>query len=331
MTMERGDAWLKDLADRMKQESDDGNVPISEVLTVREFVGRFGYLRRGTFLVSHGRERMEELKLRTNPDFEYTYPDAKISVETVQEGDETRPDPTPRIEMLDVAHRRPRGVNPDDLLCKATTMMQMHDYSQLPVMQSKFNLKGVVTWQSIGARQAHGQKCETVKDCMVPAQEVPIATPLFETIDIIVKHGYVLVRGSEKSITGIVTASDLSNQFFNMAGPFMLIREIEEHVRHLVHRKFRLDTLQGAAYPPERASSIRRADDLTLGEYYNLLNKPQNWEKLKLNIDRSEFGDCLKQVNRIRNDVMHFRPDGLEDDDLQMLRDVARFFENRLG
>ena len=36
MTMERGDAWLKDLAERMKQESDDGNVPSAEILTVRE-------------------------------------------------------------------------------------------------------------------------------------------------------------------------------------------------------------------------------------------------------------------------------------------------------
>ena len=49
---------------------------------------------------------------------------------------------------------------------------------------------------------------------------------------------------------------------------------------------------------------------------------------MNLNIDRSEFVKHLDAVRQIRNNVMHFNPDGLSEDDSRKLRDIARFFEN---
>ena len=44
-------------------------------------------------------------------------------------------------------------------------------------------------------------------------------------------------------------------------------------------------------------------------------------------MDRAEFIQHLESVRTIRNDVMHFNPDGLDDDRRKTIRNVARFFD----
>ena len=64
------------------------------------------------------------------------------------------------------------------------------------------------------------------------------------------------------------------------------------------------------------------------GEYVRLMDNPSNWEEMKLNIDRATFVKRLEEVRRIRNDVMHFHPDGISESDFQTLRQTSAFFEN---
>ena len=210
--------------------------------------------------------------------------------------------------------------------------MQLQDYSQLPVMNSERDIAGVITWKSLGARLALGRECEVVRQCMDSAQILSATAPLFESIATIAEHGYVLVRGGDNRITGIVTSSDLSFQFMQLAGPFLFVGEIEGHLRHLIHGKFTLEELRNASVS-EGGRSIDGSADLTIGGYCRLLENKDNWEKLNLNIDRSEFVKHLEAVRQIRNNVMHFNPDGPSEDDSRKLRDIARFFENlvRIG
>ena len=112
-----------------------------------------------------------------------------------------------------------------------------YEFSQLPVMQGDREVKGVVTWKSIGLRKALGSKCERVGDCPAPPRIVDANRTLFEPIPIIIEHGYVLVRQRDRRIRGIVTASDLSLQFQILSEPFLLLREIELHVRQLIRGK----------------------------------------------------------------------------------------------
>ena len=65
--------------------------------------------------------------------------------------------------------------------------------------------------------------------------------------------------------------------------------------------------------------------DLTLGGYHQLLSNRENWGKLDLNIERTEFAKQLDAVRNIRNDVMHFDPDGLSTEDTRTLQNFARF------
>ena len=71
--MGKGNEKLETLAESIKQDIENGAAPRSEELTVREFIGWYGMRRRGSWLVRHIRNKMEELKLRSVPDFEFEY------------------------------------------------------------------------------------------------------------------------------------------------------------------------------------------------------------------------------------------------------------------
>ncbi len=330
--MDQGYQWLETIANRMKDAIENGAAPTPESLTVRELLHKFGSRRRGDRITSFIRNGLEKYDLITNPDFEVGWIDSPITITLDSDASEPTKtnhtsDPTHRIRSLEAANKRPMGVRPDDSLDVATTIMQLHDYSQLPVMTSEREVKGVISWKSIGARLSLGRECEWVRQCMDTEEELPSNTPLFEAIAPIAEHGYVLVRGEDEIITGIITAADLSLQFMQLAGPFLFIGEIEGHLRHLIHGKFTLEQFQ-AASPSEEGRHIEGSGDLTLGSYCRLLENKDLWQQLNLRIDRAEFVKHLDAVRQIRNDVMHFNPDGLSEDETRKLRDIARFFEN---
>ena len=335
--MDQGSQWLKSLADGMNDAIANGAAPTPVRLTVRELIAHFGYSRRKDSVVSHIRNSLERFNLVTDQDFVVGWIDSTITIQLDPEAQNApQPlavsDPTHRIGSLDAANNKPMGVPPDRPLFAATTIMQLHDFSQLPVMSSEHTVSGIVSWNSIGARLAIGRECTYVRDCMDPHVEVSVTTPLFEAIATIAEHGYVLIRGQDHRITGIVTATDLSLQFMQLAGPFLFVGEIEGHLRHLIHGKFTLEQLREASVS-EESVKIEGSGDLTLGGYCRLLENKENWDSLNLNVDRVEFVKHLDEVRRIRNDVMHFNPDGLSEEETKKLRDIARFFENlvRIG
>ena len=336
----QGDNRLKQIAERMKGEIEADVLHSPERVTIRELLSWFSYTKRGSWINRHIRNKMEELDLRTVPDFESGWFDATVSIGldpdavTGLESSDEPIDPTVRIGTLDAANRKPTSVKPDNSLKVATTLMQLNDFSQLPVMTGERDVKGIISWKSIGTRLSSGRECELVRHCMDPvAREISIDAPMFDAVEDISQHGYVLVRGQQNTITGIVTASDFAGQFSELAGPFLLIGEIEGYLRSIVHRKFTLGELQKASYGSESGTTIEGSADLTFGGYCRLMQDPNNWKKLRLTIDRGEFVKYLDAVRQIRNDVMHFNPDGLDQEHKDKLRNGAMFFRNlsRLG
>ena len=55
--------------------------------------------------------------------------------------------------------------------------------------------------------------------------------------------------------------------------------------------------------------------------------------KLKLAIDRKEFISRLDKIREIRNDIMHFDPQGVDPESLHALREFTRFLKElrRIG
>jgi CBS domain-containing protein len=236
-------------------------------------------------------------------------------------------DPTFRIGSLPAANKTLVTVNQNDDLIHAVTLMTQYDFSQLPVMQGDREVKGVVTWKSIGLRKALGSKCERVGDCQEDARIVDANRTLFDAIPLIVDHGYVLVRQRDRRITGVVTASDLSLQFQQLAEPFLLLREIELHVRQIIRGKVTPEDCALLDSSPPSNRPLQDIADLTFGEYVRLFEHPKIWGKLDLRIDRVVFTKLLDDVRKVRNDVMHFDPDPMTPDELAVLKRAVRLMQ----
>ncbi len=205
--------------------------------------------------------------------------------------------------------------------------MMANDFSQVPVMTTPRELKGIISWKSLGRRLALEQTPEYCRDAMDVAQEVLSEMSLFAAIPGIIEHEYVLVRWPDKRVAGIITTSDLSLQFQQLSEPFLLLGEIENHIRKLLDGHFTPSQLLQAKAPGDERP-VTSASDLTFGEYRRLLEDPTNWTILRLKLDRSVFIDLLEKVNKTRNDVMHFDPDGIEDQELEVLREFAKFLRD---
>lgn len=240
-----------------------------------------------------------------------------------------QPDPTFRIGSLDAANRPLVTVSQDDSVTKAVTRMLQFDYSQLPIMHGEREVKGMISWRSIASRYALGGECSKVKHCREDAQVIDGNGTLFDALPTIVKNGYVLVRSpQDRRITGIVTASDLNLQFQQLAEPFLLIREIELHVRQLMDGKVTEEDLASLTVAEPSMPQPKSMADLTFGGYIRLLQRPDLWERLALNIDQSCLTAQLDEVRLIRNDVMHFDPDPLSGRQLDLLKGTAKFMQS---
>ena len=329
--------------------------------TVREFVGWFGYQRRTRSHVREMRKALRRARLRTVPDFNEAHIDSTMAFElreaagtdqpsgTKQKAaesesfpkpqdtspepseaeaeDETEVDPAARVSRLPSANRPVVSVTPDDTLDTAKTEMLKHNYSQLPVVINERTVKGMISWESIGKRLSLGAGGEYVREFMEPAEVVDAASLLFEAVDTVIRSKVVLVRGGEENrIVGILTTGDLSREFQKLGEPFLRIGEIENHLRDLL-KVLSKEEIAGAADPSD-PREIESASDLTFGEALRLIERPDVWDRLELPLDRVSMRDALERVRTIRNDVMHFDPEGLDDEDLELLRRVAKMFHD---
>ena len=59
----------------------------------------------------------------------------------------------------------------------------------------------------------------------------------------------VLVRGKDRTITGIVTTSDLSREYHQKAAPFLLLGEVEDRIRILISRNLSAAEIKNAKDP----------------------------------------------------------------------------------
>ncbi|MFF3375438.1 CBS domain-containing protein [Streptomyces sp. NPDC002680] len=219
-----------------------------------------------------------------------------------------------RVSNLDSANRMPASVRIGDALKTAMTIMVLRGFSQLPVLDADGRLRGVVSWESIGrAHMADPQA--SLEAATVRGQEADRSDDLLDWIGTVQQSGYVLVRDHDHKVCGLVTASDLTVQFGTRVRPFVLVEEIEQRLRRVVDRCIPLDRIR-AVVPRGRASRVSSAANLTFGAYGHLLRVPENWAALGWAIDQQHFLTALEECRQFRNDLMHFSPDPVTDDQL---------------
>lgn len=321
-------------------------------VSVRDFLNWFGFQRRSVGVVAHVKKELRKYDLITAPDFTSAYIDNHIIFELRKKRSKVEPkasdqapvsiteteelieydDPTYRISRLEAANKDLIFIKPDSDLNEAITKMISHDFSQLPVMQQpKRDLKGVISWKSIGMKTMGQKSLLKVRDCM--EKNPPLIssdTSLFRAIPLIIEQDYVLVKNQINEICGIVTASDLSLQFRQLTEPFLLVSEIERHLRQLL-AKVPLPELEKAKDEKDETRKIEDVSDLNFGEYQRLFQNPAVWDKLNISFDRATFCNDLDEIRKIRNSIMHFDPDGLEESKLSILHNFIRLLQAHLA
>jgi len=346
---------LQQVANRLK----NSETPI--VSSPREILAWFGKYRRTWRTVQAIRKALNKLSLDTLPDFEglgideFTLvyapkasatPEATTATTTTSSTTTTPPPTLPSVvppeavartseSAVDPVHRVSRflsnrgvvSVTRDAPLDAAITQMLLNDFSQLPVMQGDRTVDGMISWHSIGKRQAFGGESRVVADCIEPSNEVKTEASILEATRAIREHECVLVRSKDNRIIGILTAADMNVNFEQVSEPFLLLSYVENHLRMLIKPCFTVEELQAGKDPLDAERTISDVADMTFGEYVRLLDNHERWSKLKLSLDRKIVVDQLKQVRDIRNDVMHFSPEGIEEADMALLRRVSDFLE----
>lgn len=323
-------------------------------LTVRELFGWWGAARRGYLISDQVAGELSNHALSTSPDFGAVPLDTSVRLvrTSVEQDDDSEPDGQPGlltgasdnvgaaayedtgVDDVEDSEREPVmdltvgrlasalsgvvSVSPAATFEEAVTKMTLNEYSQLPVIAGSRNLQGAVTWESI-AMARHTDAKAPFSHAIVPAHDVPYDRHLVDVLPQLAQFGFVLVRDETNVIAGIVTSNDAAAAYGALATPFSLIGELDQRLRRVVSDTIGLaDAI--ALCDPDGGGGIASFDDMSFGDYQRILENPSQWKTLRWPLDRKVFVKRLDELRKIRNELMHFNSDGVEEGDVRKIR-----------
>lgn len=325
-------AWLPPQLDELAVKVRADEAP--KVL-VRDLLGWFGATRPGARAVSTINDALDRLDLASDPPLDQAPVDAWITLRprVVSASSDGAAAPKLRYAGFRVGallrgDRALVSVKPDAPVREAVTQMLLHDYSQLPVLRNDWDCLGFVTWKSIGHENFFSATA-TARDCLRGEfEECGVDDNLFDVLDRIIRYEVVIVRGAGRRVLGVLTTTDLAEAFRTLAEPFLLLSEVEGHLRAVLDRVFSPAEMRDACLPDERSQDVRSAADLSFGSYVRLLQPRAGFERLGVPHDHGVVTRELDAVREVRNRVMHFRPEGLGAADLDRLRHFAQLLRD---
>jgi CBS domain pair protein len=269
---------------------------------------------------------LEKNQLEVYPHYNDTWIDGKIEIRHKKIAETKIPkDPIKRVRVLEAANRVPKYVSNSDSLKTAITIMQMNKFSQLPVTNNgERGVIGYISWETISEAWSNGIKSEIVKDYVKEEiQRIKPDTPLLDAIKTIYEYDFAVVIGKDKSLQGIITTADISFEFLSNTKPFLLLEEIEKSIRVLLDGAFLVEDIKKICANAEK--EITSIDDLSFGDYKRIIENPNLWGKLKIHADKKMLTDRLDEIRKIRNEIMHFAPDGIDKKAIVVLNDTSKY------
>lgn len=212
-------------------------------------------------------------------------------------------------------------------LQEVISLMLLHNFSQIPILSSKKDVYGLISWKSIGRALALGKNCNSVADCYESVEVINHDEPLFKVVKIVLEKEVVLVRDFKNEISGIVTATDVGEQFLILSEPFLLIEQIENFIRIILKDKLTYDDINKVLDLSKIEKEIKHLSDMNFGHYVRIFENENLFKKIELKIDRVMLHKMLIDVNKVRNEVMHFSPEAMDENDLINLRRTQNFLQ----
>lgn len=313
---------IKSLVELIKKDKKDREI------TPRQLFNSLNFERRTPGNCHWVDQYLKTNNLEVVPHYSEVWIDNKILLKhKVVATSSAKINPVKKLAVLEAATRIPQVVKRDDKLNIATTVMQLHNYSQLPVISNSMrDLCGYISWETIGTAITNGVRSDSVRDYINPiVKTLSLETPILKAIHTVYKHEFVIVVDKSKEIKGIVTTTDISSQFLTITEPFLLLEQIENHIRLLLTDKFLLEEIHSAIGEEVDGLKINSIDDLTFGQYLRFIEDSSNWNKLEINCDKTMFIKHLHEVREVRNDIMHFEPAGITNEQYCLLRKVSDY------
>ena len=210
---------------------------------------------------------------------------------------------------------------------EAITKMLVNDFSQLPVLKNKYTLEGAVTWQSIAQARLKDPDAP-LSAAIVAASRLSYSDDLNKVLPRLQDEDFVVVANHHNEITGIVTTADVVALYRERTLPFLLIGELDQELRGLIEATFAFDTVREVCAQPGRPD-LTSFDNMTMGDYQQVLAHPTCWAELGWPLDRGTFVKRIDELRELRNDIAHFNPDPVPEDTVEKLKhmlDVIRMF-----
>jgi len=242
-------------------------------------------------------------------------------------------------------------VSPDTLVTTALDMMNRHHFSQLPVVRDgrvagMFSFRSLAN-QIIALLDTHGQLLGTPEDLVVDdfkseTRFISVDAPLEGSFHDL-NESSAVVAGSRDNLQGIITSMDILHHLHAVSQPFVLISEIERHIRSLI---------TACTQPDELYDCIKRAlldspypahelpgdvTEMTMGDYLGIVRHGENWSAYfgdafsegGSSIQRKMVDGYLNEIRELRNDIYH-RKRPITDEDIKSLKEHRSWIRGRL-
>ncbi len=240
------------------------------------------------------------------------------------------------LEILLEGRGRPTMIQRDKSLSSALKIMIENEFSQLPVVDRRGLLTGVLSETSITRAHFHTNGRVPLLDLPVHhAQDRPVTISRGEDVDVfavldILQSTYAVIVVEDRRPVGILTDYDTTHFFRDFSEDLVRVQDIEVTLRQVTDAVFpETASTQAAlmsAFGPDRKEPrqpSRVYDRLNFRELVTLITDERNWPRFKGYLDpKSLFLNFMEQVNPIRNDLAHFRrrPNSLERDVVERAR-----------
>lgn len=233
-------------------------------------------------------------------------------------------------------------VTPETVACDALSLMKHHGYSQVPIVQHDAVL-GVFSHRSFsegvlefaGESRLRPEKLPVI-DFVEELGFAELRTDIGDLLTQLDVDNAVLI-GTPRRLVGIATPMDALRFFYRAATAFLLVQEIERGIRILLTAALSGNDLGKAMtrckldVPNRAGGAPSTLEDLSFGDYLQLISNKENWVYLKpvFGTSRDLVMTKLRPVQQLRNDAFHFRRE-LTDTDNERLRSVRRWLRIRL-
>lgn len=278
---------------------------------IRDLLGYWGKLGRGKHNVALIYDELERMGLQTNPPFDSGPLDGSIVLENISDPEVRAISGMSEQQHLLLLSRFDSAsfalneeiegygfgwVHQETPISEAMTVMLRHDFSQLPIVDSEETMipVGVFSWVTIGKAKLTGSVPSKVRDAMDPIETVDLHSDLFACVNKITDEGYAIVTYRGK-LAGIVTSSNLTEEFQRLAIPFLAVMRCEQEIKRVA---------QGYLAPS------KNVENMMMGQLQKLFH--DQWEKLNWGLSEPVFNEWMDSTRRLRNSIAHY--DNPDDD-----------------